>query len=51
MCSNCKKIKDDRGLWQHGETYVRRHSNAEFSHGFCPDCMSELYPGYSVEDG
>lgn len=51
MCSNCKKIKDDRGLWQHVETYVRRHSNAEFSHGFCPDCMSELYPGYSVEDG
>ena len=51
MCSNCKKIKDDRGLWQHVETYVRRHSNAEISHGFCPDCMSELYPGYSLEDG
>ena len=51
MCSNCKKIKDDRGLWEHVETYVRRHSNAEFSHGFCPDCMNELYPDYSVEDG
>jgi len=51
MCSNCKKIKDDQGLWQHVETYVRRHSNAEFSHGFCPDCMNELYPDYSVEDG
>jgi PAS domain S-box-containing protein len=51
MCSNCKKIKDDQGLWQHVETYVRRHSNAEFSHGFCPDCMNELYPDYPVEDG
>jgi PAS domain S-box-containing protein len=50
MCSSCKKIKDDQGLWQHVEAYVRRHSNAEFSHGFCPDCMNELYPEYAVED-
>jgi PAS domain S-box-containing protein len=50
MCSSCKKIKDDRGFWQNVETYVRRHSNAEFSHGFCPDCMSELYPDYAAED-
>jgi len=50
MCSNCKKIKDDMGHWQKLETYLRRHSNAQFSHGFCPDCISELYPDFAVED-
>ena len=50
MCSHCKKIKDDQGRWQNVDAYVRSHSNAEFSHGFCPDCISELYPDYGLED-
>ncbi len=44
ICANCKKIRDDKGFWQQVEVYVRDHSEAEFSHGICPDCMKELYP-------
>jgi AmiR/NasT family two-component response regulator len=44
ICSNCKKIRDDEGYWQQVEIYIAEHSEAEFSHGLCPDCMQELYP-------
>jgi PAS domain S-box-containing protein len=44
ICSHCKKIRNDQGYWQHVEEYVRQHSEAEFSHGICPDCMAKLYP-------
>lgn len=38
ICASCKKIKNDKGYWQQIEVYVRDHSEAEFSHGYCPDC-------------
>ncbi len=44
ICASCKKIRDDQGYWQQVEVYIRDHSDAEFSHGICPDCMAELYP-------
>jgi CheY-like chemotaxis protein len=44
MCASCKKIRDDKGYWQQVETYIQEHSDAEFSHGLCPDCRSQLYP-------
>lgn len=44
ICSNCKKIRDDTGYWSQIETYISAHSDAEFSHGICPDCAKELYP-------
>jgi PAS domain S-box-containing protein len=47
ICASCKKIRDDHGYWQKLETYVREHSNAEFSHSICPDCMQKLYPDYA----
>ncbi|GAB4439330.1 MAG: hypothetical protein Kow0031_21190 [Anaerolineae bacterium] len=43
ICANCKRIRDDDGQWQRVEEYVREHSEADFSHGICPDCMGELY--------
>jgi PleD family two-component response regulator len=46
ICSSCKKIRDDEGYWQQVEVYVRDHSEAEFSHGICPDCIKKLYPEY-----
>ena len=46
ICSSCKKIRDDKGYWQQIEAYIRDHSEAEFSHGICPDCGKKLYPGY-----
>lgn len=46
ICSSCKKIRDDQGYWQQVEVYIQEHSEAEFSHGICPDCMKKLYPEY-----
>ena len=50
ICSNCKKIRDDKGYWQKLETFVHEHSNAEFSHSICPDCMEKLYPDFSKKN-
>ena len=44
ICARCKKIRDDDGYWHQVEIYVERHSEAQFSHGICPDCHHELYP-------
>lgn len=44
ICSNCKKIRDDQGYWHQIEMYIRAHSDAEFSHGICPECKIILYP-------
>ncbi len=44
ICANCKKIRDDDGYWQNVEIYIRDHSDANLSHGICPDCMVTLYP-------
>ena len=46
ICANCKKIRDDKGYWHSVEVYVRDHSEADFSHGMCPDCAKELYPWF-----
>lgn len=44
ICSLCKKVRDDRGYWSQIETYLRKHSQADFSHGICPECVGKLYP-------
>ena len=44
ICASCKKIRDDKGYWNQIETYIRDHSEAEFSHGICPECTRKLYP-------
>ena len=46
ICSTCKKIRDDSGYWNNLETYISSHSDAEFSHGICPECAQKLYPDY-----
>ncbi len=42
ICSDCKSIRDHKGLWHQLEAYVSKHSEAEFSHGICPSCMENL---------
>ena len=44
ICAGCKKIRDDQGYWQQIESYIREHSEADFSHGVCPECTERLYP-------
>jgi PAS domain S-box-containing protein len=46
ICASCKKIRDDEGYWNQIETYLSKHSKAEFSHGICPECAKKLYPDY-----
>jgi len=46
ICASCKKIRNDGGYWEQVETYIRTRSNAEFTHGICPDCVRSLYPEY-----
>lgn len=50
ICSHCKKIRDDKGYWNRIESYLTEHSDAEFSHGICPDCMKEHYPDMGIFD-
>ena len=38
ICSYCKKIKSEKGIWDQLEIYIEEHSDADFSHGMCPDC-------------
>ncbi|MRR35633.1 PAS domain S-box protein [bacterium] len=44
ICCSCKKIKNGKGYWEQVEVYLREHSDAEFSHGLCPECRQVLYP-------
>lgn len=46
ICMYCKKIRDDHGYWTQMEAYISKHSEAEFSHGLCPECATKLYPQY-----
>jgi len=47
ICASCKEIRDDKGYWHQIESYIRDHSEAEFSHSICPKCMKKLYPEFS----
>jgi PAS domain S-box-containing protein len=50
ICANCKKIRDDRGFWNHVEAYISDRTEAKFSHGICPDCVKILYPDLDLDD-
>jgi sigma-B regulation protein RsbU (phosphoserine phosphatase) len=43
ICMYCKKIRNDQNYWQQVETYVSQHSQAEFSHGLCPECFEKHF--------
>lgn len=51
ICASCKKIRDDKGFWNKLEAYIETHSEAEFSHGICPDCLDKLYPDFIKKNG
>ncbi|MBT3259468.1 MAG: PAS domain S-box protein [Deltaproteobacteria bacterium] len=51
ICANCKKIRDDKDYWNRIEIYIGKHSEAEFSHGICPECTKELYPEFELSPG
>jgi PAS domain S-box-containing protein len=47
ICASCKKIRDDKGYWNQIEAYIGDHSEAEFTHSICPECMKKLYPDFA----
>ena len=49
ICGGCKKIRDDKGYWNQIESYITKHSDIQFSHGLCPDCLKRLYPDCADE--
>ncbi|MBI5214274.1 MAG: hypothetical protein HY960_00815 [Ignavibacteriae bacterium] len=49
ICSSCKKIRDESNEWQPLEKYISERSNADFTHGVCPECMEKLYSQYLVK--
>ena len=49
ICAACKKIRTDDGFWKDVEIYVRDHSEADFSHSICPDCIKKLYPEFAAK--
>ena len=50
ICSVCKKIRDDEGFWSQLEIFIDRHSEAEFTHGICPDCVKKHYADLEPDD-
>jgi hypothetical protein len=44
LCSFCKKIRDNKGCWEHVDVYIQKHSEADISHSMCPECMKKNYP-------
>jgi DNA-binding NtrC family response regulator len=49
ICGRCKKIRNDGGFWSEVEHFVKEHSEAEFSHGFCPDCLRRELDSINLE--
>ncbi|MFI5246461.1 MAG: response regulator, partial [Gemmatimonadales bacterium] len=48
-CAHCRRIRDTDGHWAPMEEYIQRHSEAEFSHGICPECSTKYYPEDAAE--
>ena len=51
ICASCKKIRNDKGYWQQVEVYMEEHSEAEFSHGICPDCAEKFEKSLEINEG
>jgi hypothetical protein len=56
ICAWCKKVRDDSGYWSQIEVYLKEHTEAEFSHGICPECRAKTFrrgarPGASGAPG
>ena len=49
ICSYCKRIRSDQNYWEQVDRYVAQHSDAEFSHGICPDCFKTVIAKFDFE--
>lgn len=44
ICMHCHKIRTDDEAWERVDMYVSKHTEAEFSHSLCPECLEKYYP-------
>ncbi len=49
ICMWCHRIRNDKESWERIELYISEHSDARFTHGLCPDCAREHYPGLGAQ--
>lgn len=49
-CSGCKKIRDEQGDWHAIESFITQRSEAQFTHGLCPDCIPIYFPDFPVPE-
>ena len=49
ICGHCKRIRDENDKWEQLEKYISEHSEARFSHGLCPQCVEQYYPGMGIK--
>jgi ligand-binding sensor domain-containing protein len=50
LCSYCKKVRDDKGYWNQIDAYIQEHSEADVSHGICPQCAKKHFPDLDLYD-
>ena len=50
ICMHCRKVRDDKGYWNQIEKYIMEHSDAELSHGICPECLTKYYSELDLSD-
>lgn len=48
-CAHCKRIRDEQGTWHRIETFISQRSEAQFSHGCCPECIPAYFPDYHAD--
>lgn len=51
ICMHCRRIREGDSTWEAMEVYVSRHSEAQFSHGICPECLQKYYPDFASHRG
>jgi GAF domain-containing protein len=49
ICASCKSIRSDQGYWERVETFITAHTSAQLTHGLCPTCAEESFPGVMAE--
>ncbi|MFH1532431.1 MAG: hypothetical protein ABIK09_17030 [Pseudomonadota bacterium] len=50
ICAQCKKIRDDQGIWHPMEVYISDRTEARFSHGYCPECARRALEEAGLRD-
>ena len=50
ICAHCKKIREDNNSWTSIEEYISDHTETDFTHSICPECLRKLYPEYYKGD-